>query len=92
MNEFDVCDVKLQKCPSCGAPIRVGPDDTAVQCEYCRSHLMIATSQSSPTAPTIIIETRRRHVYRHRLRRLVEFPGPVPSGLENPTGGEGAEE
>ena len=73
MSETSARNVKLLKCPSCGAPFKVRPSDAMVECEYCRSRMTISPMQHpSPASPTIIVETRHRRVHRRRLRRLLE--------------------
>ena len=71
------------KCPSCGAPIPLKLGETDVRCDYCGCRVTVGTHVPEPTpTATIIIETRRKHVRRHRLRRLVESAGLTPEELE----------
>jgi len=91
MSEPFVRDVKLLKCPSCGAPVKVGPADAMAECEYCRSHMTIASMQTSPKPTTIIVETRRGHIHRHRLRKLLESAEFASKGAETSSGGGGVE-
>jgi len=88
MNETFVRDVKPLKCPSCGAPVKVGPGDAVAECEYCRNHMTIAPMRPpSPTPTTIIVETRRGHVHRHRLRKILETAEFASKGAETTSGG-----
>jgi len=75
MSDNASTDVKLLKCPSCGAPLVFKPDDYVVRCKYCWNRVRVGSPPPPPpphASPTVIIETRRRHIRPRRLRRLME--------------------
>lgn len=45
-----MADASLKECPSCGAPLPVGPDVTSVKCEYCGTTVQVERKKT-PRAP-----------------------------------------
>jgi len=60
------------RCPSCGAPVGLKPGDTVARCAYCGNTATVGVRSPPSPPPTIIVETRRRHVHPRRLRHLLE--------------------